>query len=119
MPIIYIYRYLLIGIDIHLTLATIKLEAESSAIGQTEAEGLAPLRSLAAVFDAMAKGEAQAMATLHDERLRGLCGLEGRCGLHATVVIELAGLGVGHIVEIGMVLVTMALRRRNDGTFTL
>lgn len=59
--------FICVSIDIHLTMGTIELKTEASPVAKTEEERFAPRRTLTAVTDAIAKGVAETVATLHQD----------------------------------------------------
>ena len=87
----------LMGIHVHLTMLTVELKAEASAVTQTQEQRLAPLGLTPAMLDTVAQGIAQAMATLHQRTLATMQ-LVGR---HVGQSVKLLRQAVGDVEEEG------------------
>ena len=84
-----LYTCLLNTIYLHLAFGAVEFQAESSAVAQLQIERFLPLRLLAASLHTVAQGIADAMATLHQERLALGIGnhlLVDTCSLHRLEV---------------------------------
>jgi hypothetical protein len=77
---------------------TIELETEATTVAYDEIERFVPSGTLTTVLDAIAKGIADAVATLHDRTITTFQ-FVGRDTLGA---IELLGEAVGNIIQIGV-----------------